>query len=351
MNKIINIQALRGMAVLLVVLFHLMTIERKYGGSVNILPRLLNYGMSGVDLFFVISGFVMVAVTKGRFQSIKHAIQFLYNRISRIYPTYWVYSLLALGVFMFKPALVNSSQGNEVNILASFLLLPSDKLPLVMVGWTLIHEMYFYLVYFFIILLVSEKHLATVLGLWGAVIIGVNLSMELNSPFESLVFNSLTIEFIIGCFIAIYFFQDNNKYSRMDLLLSIAFVGFIAFIYGWCLYHHFTGSVDLQGWRRVLIFGLPAVLIVFGFVNAERNGFVFHSSLVKIGDASYSIYLSHVFTLNAVGRIWHGFSFNSRWDHFIFIPVLLGSTIIVGFLSYRYIERPLMIYSKKMAWQ
>lgn len=349
MSKIISIQALRGIAVLLVLLFHLVTIEQKYGRSLNILPNFLNFGMLGVDLFFVISGFVMVVVTRGRFLNIKHAMHFLYHRASRIYPTYWVYSLLVLGVFLFKPILVNSSQGNEVNIVASFLLLPSDKLPLVMVGWTLIHEMYFYSVYFFILLFFSEENLVNALVLWATAIIGANFSLELNAPFEKLVFHPLTIEFIFGCFIAIYYFRENNKILRNYLLLSVAAAGFIASIYGQNLYHYYTEGIDPKGWWRILIFGLPALLIVFCFINAERNGFVFNSALVKIGDASYSIYLSHILTLSVVGRIWSGFSIDSTWDNFIMIPVLIISAIIVGMLSYRYIEKPLLTYSRRIA--
>ena len=147
MIKIQNIQALRGIAVLSVVFFHLLTIEQKYGGSKTILPDLLQFGMFGVDLFFVISGFVMVTVTRGKFQILKQASRFIYHRAARIYPTYWVYSILVLIVFLLQPSWVNNSQGNQANILASFLLFPSQTLPLVMVGWTLIHEIYFYLVF------------------------------------------------------------------------------------------------------------------------------------------------------------------------------------------------------------
>ena len=291
MNKIQNIQALRGIAVLAVVFFHLMTIEQKYGGTQTILPDFFNFGMFGVDLFFVISGFIMIAVTRGKFQNLKQATRFLYHRASRIYPTYWFYSLLVLGVFLFKPTLVNSSQGNEVNILASFLLLPSEKLPLVMVGWTLIHEMYFYLVYFIFLLLVAEKHLMKALVSWVLAIVMVNIYFELNGPIEKLIFHPLTIEFVMGCFLGIYFSRtiNKNKY-RNSLLFLAASAVFIASIYGHNLYQSYTGHIEPQNWWRVLIFGIPAIIIVFCFLSAERNGFIIHSSIGNIGDASYSIY-------------------------------------------------------------
>jgi peptidoglycan/LPS O-acetylase OafA/YrhL len=124
LGKIQNIQALRGIAVLAVVLFHFLYIEEKYGGSETLLPDVLQFGMIGVDLFFVISGFVMVTVTRGKFQIPKQAFRFIYHRLIRIYPIYWVYSLLLLIVYFIQPTWINNAQWNQVDILASFLLLP-----------------------------------------------------------------------------------------------------------------------------------------------------------------------------------------------------------------------------------
>lgn len=347
MQYIQNIQALRGIAVLLVVLFHLLTIEKKYGGAETVLPSLLNFGMFGVDLFFVISGFVMVTVTRGKFQNIKQAIRFLYHRASRIYPTYWVYSLLVLAIYLFKPTLVNSSQGNKVDILASFLLFPSEVLPLVMVGWTLIHEVYFYIVFFLVLLLIPEKHLINAMLLWVVVIVYMNISLEMNAPLLRLVSHPLTVEFVLGCFVAILFYRTNNLILNNCLLLFMAFAGFAASVYGYNLYHLSTGYLDPQGWWRILIFGVPALVIVFCLINAERNGFVIHSLIIKIGNASYSIYLSHILTLSALGRVWSMVLSDSLWDNYIMVPSLLVLAIIVGMFSYHYVEKPLLTYSRK----
>lgn len=348
MRFIQNIQALRGVAVLFVVLVHLVSIEQKYGGAHPILPTSLDFGIFGVDLFFVISGFIMVTVTRGKFQNTKQALRFLYHRASRIYPTYWVYSLLVLAVFLVKPTWVNSAEGNQVNIISSFLLFPSDRVPLVMVGWTLIHEMYFYLIYFLFLLLIPEKHLVKAVGLWGLTVAGVNVSFDLVSPLANLVFHPLTIEFVLGCFVAVSFYRTNDKIFMNRLLQFTAFAVLLASMYGYDLYFTSSGGVP-GGWWRVLIFGLPATAIVFCFINLERNGLVIHSSLIKIGDASYSIYLSHILTLSAVGRVWKIFSTDSTWDNYVMIPILFIASIIVGMLSYRYIEKPLLAYTRKVA--
>lgn len=349
MRKLQNIQALRGVAVLSVVLFHLVIVEKKYGGIKSFLPDFFNFGMFGVDLFFVISGFVMITVTRGKFQSIKEAIRFLYHRASRIYPLYWVYSVLVLLVFLFNPLLVNSSQGNQVDILASFLLLPSETLPLVMVGWTLIHEMYFYLIFFLILLVTPEKHTFKAILLWASVVIFCNILFDLINPFAKLMFHPLTIEFISGCLLAIMFYRVKNQLLKTSVLMAIAFIGVIVSIYGHHLYQYFTGYIDLQGWWRILIFGMPALLMVFCFINAERNGFVTNSLLIKVGDASYSIYLSHVLALSALGRIWSAFSSDSLYDNYLMVPVLFVLVIIIGMVSFHYIEKPLLTYSRKIA--
>jgi len=132
-NRIHSIQALRGFGALSVVLFHIMLMEVKWGSGYMLLPRLMDIGASGVDLFFVISGFVMATVTRGVFQKKGSVVTFLYNRISRIYPLYWFYSLILLCVFMVRPGLINPTMGNQVNILESFLLLPQNVFPLLMV--------------------------------------------------------------------------------------------------------------------------------------------------------------------------------------------------------------------------
>ncbi len=83
--KFKNIQALRGIAVLLVVFCHLQVIERKYSHGEIFLPDWLDYAIVSVDLFFVISGFVIATVTRGQFQSLRAAGHFFFQRVTRIY--------------------------------------------------------------------------------------------------------------------------------------------------------------------------------------------------------------------------------------------------------------------------
>lgn len=345
MNKLQNIQALRGVAVLAVVFFHLVLIERKYGGVDTLLPDWLKFGMFGVDLFFVISGFVMVTVTRGKFQKIREALTFLYHRVSRIYPLYWVYTTLALIIFLVQPTWVNSSQGNQVNILASYLLLPDELLPLVQVGWTLIHEMYFYLVFFVILLLMPEKYLPISTLLWGAVIVFFGRST--GTPTYNLAFHPLTIEFLIGCLLAWHYHNFVIQKISGTTLVGIASLGMLTAILGYVYYESLTASPP-EGWQRLFYYGIPAAVIVFCITHAERNGTILPNALIKSGNASYSIYLSHLFTINVVGRVWNIFSVDGLWDNLIAIIVTFALVLLAGFISYWYVETPLLNLSRKI---
>jgi len=140
-RRLVSVQVCRGLAAIIVVLAHLHNVELKYFPT-NFMG-IFQYGILGVDLFFVISGVVISAVTVGKFSSARNAGTFLYHRFARIYPTYWVYSALVLAAFLYNPLWINAASGHHVDILPSFLLIPTHLPMLVMQGWTLSYEIYF----------------------------------------------------------------------------------------------------------------------------------------------------------------------------------------------------------------
>ncbi|MBV6392854.1 MAG: hypothetical protein KPEEDBHJ_02081 [Anaerolineales bacterium] len=344
MSKLQNIQALRGVAVLCVVLFHLVIIEGKYAEGTALLPGWLRFGMFGVDLFFVISGFVMAAVARGKFRQLKESLLFLYHRASRIYPLYWVYTTLALIVFLVQPSWVNSSQGNQVDIAASYLLLPSGLLPLIPVSWTLIHEMYFYIVFFFLLFL-PEKFLAPALLAWGAIIAFSGFPAW--NPFIRVALHPLTLEFIAGCLLGIHYYNFKPLKMHGYALVAIASLGLVAAVMGYTRYNSETGLSPLD-LAQALYYGIPAVVIVFCVVHAERNGVVLPDFLVQTGNASYSIYLSHLFTMNVVGRAWKLTGLDSHLGNIAALTAAFALALIVGFLSYRFVETPLLKASRRV---
>jgi exopolysaccharide production protein ExoZ len=347
-SKIENLQFLRGMAVLLVVGFHLLAVETKYSPGDGILPDLFVFGASGVDLFFVISGFVMVTVTRGHFQSFQRLYAFLYKRVTRIYPLYWCYSAVVLAVYLQRPELVNAAQGHRVNILASFLLLPQNLLPLLAVGWSLIHEMYFYLV-FAALMLAPEKHLSRLLVVWSALVIGLEVLALSGAPgFTSagvrLAAHPLTGEFIFGALAARLIFAQKIRGGGLPVLFS----GCALLLAGFVSYGVFNPGSLPDGWMRVFMFGVPYAAIVYGAVAVEKTrGVVFSRAIRRVGDTSYSIYLSHVLVISFFGRIWNHVAVEGILDNLLVLPTMLAAVILTGSISYRFLERPMLMAARR----
>lgn len=338
-KKIQNIQGLRGIAVLFVVFTHMFHVETKYALFDYVVPELILIGASGVDLFFLISGFVMISVTRSVFQSRKGIQKFLYHRISRIYPLYWFYSSIILCVYFVQPSFVNSSQGNQVNILESFLLLPQNLLPLVNVGWTLIHEMYFYSVFAVLLFLPKNYLLPGLIGWGGLILVGNIILSGSNNSFFEIYFSPLTLEFIIGCLMGILYFSRSIKGNAN----AIALIALAVWIVGYYLFREITGNETPSEWMRVLVFGFPAALALYAALLYEKNhGAIMPSWICKVGDVSYSVYLSHVLVLGVVGRFWSLFAVEGYWDNIVMLLIMLIAVLIYGQVSYRYIERVML---------
>jgi peptidoglycan/LPS O-acetylase OafA/YrhL len=344
---IANIQSLRGVAAMLVVLFHLASIEANYGHGYRLLSDAWTIGMSGVDLFFVISGFVMVTVTRGRFGISAEPLRFLLRRATRIYPLYWLFSLLVLAAFLIGPGLMKRSlQGGGIDLPASFLLLPQDGLPLLMAGWTLIHEMYFYLV-FALLLLFPERWLGRLLAGWAMAIAGASV-IVLPATADAtlrLVTHPLTLEFIAGGFAALCVHRSSPRAAGRCLA-----AGIVLWPAGYLVHISLGYGLEPSGGLRVLVFGVPAALVVHGLAALEsRGGRTLPAWSVRLGDASYSLYLSHVLVMGALARI--GTALPQAGDP-LWRPVLLAMLVAAatgfGIACHRHIEAPLLRISRRL---
>ena len=338
LRRLDNIQALRGIAVLAVVLAHLASVEGKYAGD-RILGSIFSTGLSGVDLFFAISGFVMVYVAWKAAPGLRSAAAFAFARITRIYPLYWLVSLMVLLVWLVRPQWVFASNP-QVELLASFLLWPSAHLPLLAVGWTLIHEMYFYLVFTLLVLLPRRWRLAALLG-WGVLVLGGALFGLAHGPVLRLVFHPLSFEFLGGALAALALERLGGR--GWGLALGAGAVLFGAA----CALSLQAGPHFWTSWHRAASFAPAGALIVYGAAGAERAGRVFSRALVWIGDQSYALYLSHVLSISALGRLWALFAQPGPWDNVLMLPVLLAGALLAGEGLHRYAEVPLLALARR----
>lgn len=341
--RIESLQMLRGIAVLMVLTYHMGGYELKSGGDYILGPH-AKTGAAGVDLFFVISGFVMITISNRIGKGDERPGEFLLRRFFRIYPLYWFYTAIAFAVFRLSPNLANREGGiSATSPLKSLLLFPDTGAPLVGQGWTLIHEMYFY-IGFGLILLGRKENRGKWLAAWAAVIVVVcyfwQPSWNALSPAykvcAELIFNPLTLEFLGGCMLAFVAASGFKRMGKASFMLGLALLVISVFLPG-------------SSWRRELVYGIPAMMIVYGSVSMEKSyGNSGPDFLKVIGDASYSIYLSHIFCLSVCLLAWKPFRMAGMIDNIFFLFLAVIACLCGGIFSYRFIEVPMQRMSRRI---
>ena len=346
MHRLSNIQALRAVAVLLVVVRHLQIYTARAVGDHPVLGQFLA-GDMGVDLFFVISGFIMVTVHQAPAARPAEAADFLYRRVSRIYPLYWLYSLPALAIYLWQPGWLHRSDlGMAVHPLRSFLLWPQGSWPLLGQAWSLVYEMYFYVVFAGLLLLPRRWFWRGLLAWAGVVLAGNSLLAHLPVlawPETRLVCALLTLEFIAGALVGLAVRRtkpDPRQAARGWLAVGLG----TAWIVGGLL----PLAVRLTGTSRLLGYGLPCVALVYGLTTLERTGRRCPRFLQAIGDWSYSIYLSHIFVLAALAHLIPWQPTPGRTAEILLETGGVAAVLLTGALSYRYLEIPLLRLSRRL---
>lgn len=343
MQRIYSIQAARALAAFMVVAFHGLRIQEKYLQSSDLLPAVLEIGQTGVDLFFVISGFIMVLVSKD--SKTASTADFLTKRFLRIYPTYWVYyGALAL-VFLVAPGIINSSSSGDIDLLSSFFLFPSDSLPILLVAWSLTHELWFYLV-FAGILCAPRKLRIYCLVLWAALIV-CSKYFELSGPIFSVATHNFTIEFILGAAAAYAFLRLKKLQIAIYFYIWPIGLAFFLLWFGFVgVLGHSVNVIHDIPMSRALSVGGGYALMIASFAMIENSGKLrTHAILKELGDASYSIYLSHILVLSILGRAWlsiMGPEGRPATLEALFWVMTFSATAIGGYIAYILIERPLL---------
>lgn len=356
MSKLRTIQALRAIAAIAVMFAHLYGIEARTNEAGPLLSPLVLAGMSGVDLFFVISGFVMVWVSGDLERGPRTSLSFFYARVTRIYPTWWLfagvfaaYFYITLGVPWDPEQLAKTGASGPEHLFKSAFLLPQPNLPVLQLGWTLVHEMYFYVVFAGLLLLPRAWRLPAML-VWAGIIIASMLIGRATfhglTP-VSLVLHPMTLEFLMGAGIGFLVRARITSLALPALLIGLA-GAFYAII-----------NVDITSLaptfpiQRMLFFGIPAALIVYGLVALETRsefGKRVPGFLVRIGDWSYSLYLGHLIVIAAVARLYDAMlGHDSVAVQAGYLIVASLTAIAVAGLTYHLFERPSMRFLRR--WQ
>lgn len=346
-SRIAGIQVLRGLAAVMVLFYHLMFSEQLMSAPEDcLLSPLLKTGAAGVDLFFVISGFIMVTVTRNKFGTGGAVPEFLYSRLSRVYPIYWLFTLAIIALGVIKPSLLNIPIGSAWKILQSFLLYPQEHFPILKVGWTLVHEIYFYLV-FALFLFWPPRFLRPGLGAWTLVILAASVLLWKQPPPPAgvldILINPLTLEFVLGCLIALLVEKSCPLPGWISLGAGLLGLAAASSLSGRII--PFLAPLN-ENWLRVGAYGLPCFLIVYGMVCLEKKqGKVPLSRLQPLGDASYSLYLIHLFVLSAMVKLWSLVPWHNAITQSFWLAAMVAASIVAGLLIHRFIEKPLLAFT------
>jgi exopolysaccharide production protein ExoZ len=326
---------MRGLAALFVAAAHLHAVELKFD-SAPLLGNWAGVGFGGVDLFFVISGFVMVWVTRASQGIVSDVPRFWLARVLRIYPLWWLVLSVLVGVWLVKPDWVFSSVGGTPDLLRSYLLFPGTNPPLHAVGWTLIHEMWFYVV-FGLVLMAPARFLPALLALWAAFVVGAALALpDPADPVLKLIRHPLTLEFIAGAAIALLATARTLPFARIILQ-----AGCLLLVLAAVSIRLDPPAAFVDEWPRIGLCGVPFAMILWGLVGLEQVGAVSSRWSQALGNWSYALYLIHVPVFAFVGRLAKPLSRPGPLDNIVLLVVALAAAIFAAFVLHTMFERPL----------
>ena len=287
----IGVQILRGLAALVVMLQHdsVAMAERAYDSSFR-----FDCGQCGVDIFFAISGFVMVVVTAGIWGRPGTAEPFLVRRLIRVVPLYWLFTAFKVLLLLALPALAISTVLTPWHVMSSFLFIPDSTLgPVVFAGWTLSFEMLFYVLFTGALCLRVRQPVLWLSGLLVAlVLIGTFRTESWNVSWAAptKLLDPLLLEFVFGMLIGVAALNRRVLPSRIALALAVLCIAAL-------LSTQILGN-DARA-IRLIVWGIPAALLLLSVVSLEdwlRRRPV--QWLVVLGAWSYSLYLSHGFVVD-----------------------------------------------------
>ena len=351
--QIINIQFLRAIAALLVVFYHTSAHFFVVGGdtSGNIFSFISTFGYVGVDIFFVISGYIMWISTQNT-KGFKGSISFIYSRLTRIYLTYWFF--LAMMYYFYHKSLENFDVLGSV-----FLTVTSSSKLLLQVAWTLQYELYFYM-FFALLLFFPRRYFMKILLTVFALIVAIQIYGVMHiDTYAKDVFNGAStlytfwtspfvLEFLFGSFVGYYFDTRRIKYLT-PIVLIIAILLMLSIAYQ----SHYMDSSYAEGYYlppRVLFLGLISMLVLAIAVELNKRDIIILPTFsVLVGGASYTLYLAHEIILLFLYQIGvrNKIQDFGQYQLFFMLIIVIGM-VVYSVLHYKYLEIPVTAYMKRV---
>ncbi len=339
-KKVINsIQFLRGLAAFVVVVYHIGGYIKRYF-TITFLGDFFDFGFAGVDLFFVISGFIIHFTSKNYLDNPSTLGKYLKKRLLRVYPIYWIVLTVLFGLSWFITLILqkdvfNTGYPYTISAFLQTYFLTPLHFAINPVTWTLSYELFFYLC--FSLLIISRRLsfipiLLILVSLYNIIFIHDEYRKHFN-----FVFSGYNLEFMFG--FLIYQFYDKIKFQNWISVLLIVISLAIIIHYGYDI-------IDYDYQKRVLTFGVPSAFLLIAMLNLENNQAIrIPSFTITLGDASYVLYLIHFPLLLLMNKIpsiigWEVSNLVAVLYN-IFIIII---TVLISIFIHKKIEKPLSKY-------
>lgn len=337
-----GLQIMRAIAALMVAAHHAMEAARVHAASPMSPDWLITAGAAGVDIFFVISGFIMMVVAFPPERPPDRPWSFVRKRIARIYPFYWATALGVMLVWAMGAVTIVPHPGiSAENIVRSLLLAPTAD-PLIQISWTLVHEMNFYLL--FAVMLIFGNRTISLVGVTALLMLQVAIApFATDAAFALFLGRPIVFEFAFGMALGYAHLRRGLK----PMHWTIPATAFTAVLLAPLVVpHESTGGLDALD--RVWAWGLPAIAIVAASVTWRIGSDMWSRAGLLLGNASYAIYLLHPYV------VWLYAKGLARFDSFTQAPQLLPVVVVIflsaaiGVVAHLLIELPATTAARRL---
>lgn len=343
-HKMYSIEAARGIAALIVVLMHsanLMRVEH-LSGHIG-LNGLFNFGYVGVDFFFVLSGFIITYVHAHELGDPKCLPAYLWRRLTRIYPIFWICLSLQVLVIVLGRLLLHHDDAipfTATDVLATVFLVNIAPPQFLGVAWSLQFEVMFYLI--FCLLFLHRRIGLTIFALWALAIIGRVFLMP-DLPILAGFLSAHSLQFIIGVGVAIAVKRSDHTWAGLATLI-FALLCFIA-----ATGYDLLWASEKHGDIGRLLLAISTALILLSLTEMEKRQTIKTPKLFyQFGSVSYSIYLAHIIFINVIYSLLLKLGLYHQLPetavYFIAVTGALAGTLFIGF----FIELPLVARLKNL---